>query len=194
MGRYGNYSKLIEDCKTISISKLKEWNYLTNGTKSGVINWSRNGENTGSINIECIISENAKFIILSYNSNGKDIKYKVEIESISSNLGKGEILYFVCPETNKYCRTLYLNNGYFLHRTAFNDLIYSKQVESKKNRDLLKLFDLAFVSDEVYKERYKKYFKTHYKGKPTKKYLKLQSKIENANRFPPDTIQNLLTM
>ena len=140
MGRYGNYPTTVEDCKTISISKLKEWNYLTTGERSGVINWSRNGQETGRISIEVVFNQYVKYIMLDYQTNGKPIRYKVNIESIKSNLGKGEILYFVCPETNKLCRKLYLNSGYFLHRTAFKDLIYSKQVESKKNRDLLKLF------------------------------------------------------
>lgn len=194
MGRYGNYPTTVEDCKTISISKLKEWNYLDYGKKSGVISWSRNGENTGRINIEVYVTEFTKYILLSYNSNGTDINYRIDIESLNSNLGKGEILYFVCPQTKKYCRKLYLKGGYFLHRTAFKELYYSKQIESKKNRDLLRIFESAFLSDEVYEERYKKYFKTHYNGKPTKKYLRLQNKIDNANRFPEDTLQRLLTM
>ena len=194
MGRYGNYPTTVEDCKTISISKLKEWNYLTIGGRSGVINWSRNGQETGRISIEVVFNQYVKYIMLDYQTNGKPIRYKVNIESIKSNLGKGEILYFVCPETNKLCRKLYLNSGYFLHRTAFKDLIYSKQVESKKNRDLLKLFETAFVSDEVYEKRYKKYFKTHYKGKPTKKYLKLQNKIDTANKFPSNYLEQMLLM
>ena len=42
---------------------------------------------------------------------------------------------------------------------------------------LFKIFEKVYLSDEVYSERYKKYFKTHYNGKPTKRYLKLENKI-----------------
>ncbi len=194
MGRYGNFINLIEDCNTISISKLKQWNYLTNGERSGVITWSVNGQKTSSISIEVVINEYEKYIILDYKTNDKPINYRVNIESVQSNLGKGEILYFVCPETNKFCRKLYFNRGYFLHRTAFKDLIYSKQVESKKNRYLLKLFETAFVTDEVSGLQYQKYFKSHYKGKPTKKYLKNQKIIDNANKFPINYLEQMLLM
>jgi hypothetical protein len=194
MGRYGNYPTTVEDCKTISISKLKEWNYLTYGKSRGSINWSRNGIETSSIGIEVTFTDAEKFIILDYKTKDEKIRYKVLIECIKSNLGKGDVYYFRCPNTEKLCRKLYLLGGYFLHRTAFRNLMYGKQLESKKNRQLLKLFDASFIPDDVYLERYKPYFKTHYNGKPTKRFLKLQTRIDIADRFPPDTFERLLMM
>lgn len=193
MGRYANYPKTIEDCLTISITKLKEWDYLNFiGTKSGTISWSRNGQKHSSIGIEVSNDSFQSFVTLDYKSNGKPINYKVKIISKPSNLGKGVVFYFVCPSTGKHCRKLYLHNGYFLHREAFNDLMYSKQLEGKKNRDLCKIFEACYLSDEVYEEQYKKHFKTHYNGKPTKRYQKLMNKINLADKFPADTIQRLL--
>ena len=121
----------IESCKTISITKLKEWGYLNHGMKSGVISWSTAGEVHSKISIKCTILEHRKFITLDYNQNGETINYNVNIVSIPSNLGKGEILYFVCPNTGKHCRKLYHNSKYFLHREAFNYLYYEKQIHSK---------------------------------------------------------------
>lgn len=193
MGRYGNYPKTVEDCKTISISKLKEWKYLNYGKRSGTINWSINGVETSSISIIVNFTENEKSIILSYKTNDKDICYKVYFESLPSNLGKGDIWYFVCPVTGKLCRKLYFESNYFLHRTAFKNLVYSKQIESKKNRGLLKIMEACFVSDEVYSELYKKYFKTHYNGKPTKRFLKLKTKIENSKKAPFYSLESLLS-
>jgi hypothetical protein len=72
--------------------------------------------------------------------------------------------------------------------------MYQKQLESKKNRELLKILDASFVPDEVYDERYKPYFKTHYNGKPTKRYLKLQTRIDIAESYPPDTFERLAMM
>ena len=194
MGRYGNYPKTVEDCKTISISRLKEWKYLTYGKRNGSIHWSINGVQNSSINIVVEFTDFEKSIILNYKTNGKDICYKVYLESLPSNLGKGEVLYFVCPLTKKLCRKLYFENSYFLHRTAFKGIMYSKQLESKKNRNLIKVLDKVFLSDEVYKQRYKKYFKTFYNGKPTKKYLKLQNKIDTANKFPSNYLEQMLLM
>jgi hypothetical protein len=194
MGRYGNYPTTIEDCKTISISKLKEWNYLTYGKKSGVISWSTNNVVHSRISIEVTFTDEQKFIVLDYKTNDENIRYKVKIECLPSNLGKGEVYYFRCPNTHKLCRKLYFLSGYFLHRTAFRNLMYQKQLESKKNRKLFKIFDASFVPDEVYDERYKPYFKTHYKGKPTKRYLRLQTRIDIAKTFPPDTFERLALM
>lgn len=184
----------IESCKTISITKLKEWGYLNHGMKSGVISWSTAGEVHSKIGIKCTILEHRKFIALDYNQSGETIKYDVRIISIPSNLGKGEILYFVCPNTGKHCRKLYHNSKYFLHREAFNYLYYEKQIHSKKNRQLHSILDKVYLSDEVYEAQYKKHFKTHYNGKLTKRYQKILDKINTAETYPMRTIERLLMM
>lgn len=195
MGRYGNYPTTVESCLYLSIKKLKEWNYLNDsGTKSGTINWSSNGEQHSSISITVTKSNFETFIFLNYKSNGEPRNYKILIESRPSNLGKGEVLYFVCPHTGKHCRKLYLNGSYFFHREAFKGLMYSKQIESKRSRSLTKAFDACYISDEVFEERYKKYFKTHYNGKETKRFKRLNKKFMIAESYPIGTLENLLMM
>lgn len=197
MGRYATYPTTVEDCLTFRLKSLTENNniYFTSyGTKKGVTSWSRNGEVHSKINIEVTYTENETFIIFDYKCNDEPKRYKVNLVSRVSNLGKGKIWFFVCPTTNKLCRKLTLNSGYFLHRTAFNSLMYSKQIESKKSRYLGKIFDAFFIPDEVYSEFYKKYFKTHYKGKPTKRYLRLKNKIDIADSYPPNMFDRLLMM
>jgi hypothetical protein len=197
MGRFGNYPTTVEDCLTFRLKSLTENNnnYLTSyGIRRGVTSWSTNGNIHSTINIEVTHTEYETFIIFNYRCNGEPINYRINLERKNSNLGKGIIWYFVCPRTGKLCRKLYLNNGYFLHRTASKNLMYSKQIESKKFRNLNKVFGACFELDEVYTELYKKYFKSHYKGKPTKRFLKLKNKIDVANRFPPDIIERLLMM
>jgi hypothetical protein len=194
MPRFANYPTTIEDVKTISLTKLKQWNYLTNGTKTGVISWSRNGIVHSTINILIVFNEFEKYVILDYKCNGTPFNLKVRLNSKNSNLGKGQIYYFVCPITGKHCRKLYFNNSHFAHREAFTGLMYQNQIESKKSRFLLKIFDKVYLSDEVYEQRYKKYFKTHYNGKPTKRYLKLESKIKTAESYPVGTLERLMLM
>jgi hypothetical protein len=184
----------IENCSTLTVTKLKEWGYLNNGIKEGVISWSISGEVHSRIGIKSNISEYNKFITLDYNQNGEVINYNVHFVSIPSNLGKGEILYFVCPSTGKHCRKLYLNSKYFLHREAFNYLYYEKQNESKKNRRLISILDKVYLKDEVYKQQFKKHFKTHYNGKVTKRYQKILDKIKLSESYPSGTIESLLMM
>lgn len=193
MGRYANYPTTVEDCLYLSMKKLKEWDYFKYvGIKSGVISWSRNGVKHSSVSISVNNVGFDKFLILDYKSNGEPKNYTVKIIRKPSNLGKGEVLYFVCPSTGKHCTKLILRNGYFLHREAHRGLMYAKQIESKSFRSLSKVLEQIHLSDEVYEERYKKYFKTHYNGKPTKRFLKLQSKIDCSESFPYDTIEKIL--
>jgi hypothetical protein len=197
MGRYTTYPTIVEDCLTFRLKSLFENNndyFSTYGTRKGLTSWSRNGEAHSSVSIEVTYAEYETYIVFDYKCNGEPKRYKVNLINKISNLGKGVIWFFVCPSTGKLCRKLYLNNGYFLHRTAFKSMMYSKQIESKNFRNIGKLFGAYFVRDEVYGELFKKYFKTHYNGKPTKRYLKLKTKIDISNSFPSDTYEKLLMM
>ena len=62
-------------------------------------------------------------------------------------------------------------------------MYYDKQIESKKSRYLVSIFDKVFIKDEVYDELDKKYFKSHYNGKPTKRYLRLKNKIDLVAKY-----------
>lgn len=73
-------------------------------------------------------------------------------------------------------------------------MYYDKQIESKKSRYLVSVFDKVFLKDEVYDEIYSKHFKTHYNGKVTKRYQKILDKIKRAESFPPGTLERLITM
>jgi len=195
MGRYGNYPTTVEDCLTFRLKSLTENNntYLTSyGTRKGTTSWSSNGQTHSTISIEVKHSEYETYIIFDYSCNGEPKSYKVELISKPSNLGKGKVWFFVCPSTGKLCRKLYLHSDYFLHRTAFKGLMYSKQLESKKNRELFKLFEAYFLPDKIYREFYSKGFKTHYNGKPTKRYLRLKEKISNAEHYSTLDIESLL--
>lgn len=195
MGRFANYPTTFDDCLTIEIKKLIAWGYIReNYNNSGAISWSRNGEKFASISITSNNSEYSKCVILNYTSNGEPRNYSIDVIGVPSNLGKGEVYYFVCPRTGKQCRKLYLHCGYFCHREAFKGMMYESQLQSKKTRTIYKIFNRINLGDEVYNQRYKKYFKTHYNGKPTKRYLKLENKIRVADSYPPDTLERLMLM
>ena len=187
------FPTLYNEALQISISKLKEWEYLNpEQIKSGTITWSRNGNPTGSISIKVNTHSEQPYIELDYKYRDEPRNYKVRLVSLPSNLGKGLIWYFLCPHTNKRCRKLYSIGGYFLHREAFNGCMYETQTQSKKYRQLDKTLGAYFKSDNLYSELYKKNFKKTYAGKPTKRYLRIMEQIQRAESVPYHEIKRLM--
>jgi len=186
------FPTLYNEALQIHISKLKGWGYLDpKQIKSGTLTWSRNGNPTGSISIQVNTHSEQPYIELDYKYRDEPRNYKVYLTSTPSNLNKGEIWYFICPQTKKRCRKLYSIGGYFLHREAFNGCMYETQTHSKKYRQLDKL--MAFLEIEnLYSELYKKNFKKTYAGKPTKRYLRIMEQIQKAESIPYHEIERLM--
>ena len=181
------FPTLYNEALQLSVSKLKGWGYLEPGQiKSGSINWSRNGNQTGSISITVNTRCEQPYIELNYKYKDEPRKYKVHLTSTRSNLDLGEIWYFICPQTKKRCRKLYSIGGYFLHREAFVGCLYETQTQSKKYRELNNTFGAFLRTDMISDELYKKHFKKQYAGKPTKRYLRIMEKIQEIESIPPD--------
>ena len=187
------FPTLYNEALQISISKLKEWDFLNpKQSKSGTLTWSRNGNKTGCISIRVNTPSEQPYIELDYKYRDEPRNYKVRLVSIPSNLGKGLIWYFLCPQTNKRCRKLYSIGGYFLHREAFNGCMYETQTQSKKNRKLLKTLDAYFKSEELYSQLHHKNLKKTYAGRPTRRYLNLLKQIEKIEMAQYSDIEKLL--
>ena len=193
MPKFPTFPTLYNEALQISISKLKEWEYLNpEQIKSGTLTWSRNGNPTGSISIQVNTHSKQPYIELDYKYRDEPRNYKVILVSMPSNLGKGLIWYFICPQTKKRCRKLYSIGGYFLHREAFNGCMYETQTQSKKYRQLKKTLGAYFKSDNLYSELYKKNFKKTYAGKPTKRYLRIMEQIQKAESIPYHEIKRAM--
>jgi len=187
------FPTLYNEALQIHISKLKGWGYLDpEQVKSGTLNWSRNGNPTGSISIQVNTHSQQPYIELDYKYRDEHRNYKVYLTSTPSNLNKGEIWYFICPQTEMCCRKLYSIGGYFLHREAFKGCMYETQTQSKKNRGLLKYLNPLFESDNLYSELSKKNFKKTYAGKPTKRYLRIMEQIQKAESIPYHEIERAM--
>jgi len=195
MPKFPTFPTLYDSVLTIDIAKLKQWGYLnTESFKSGIITWSSRGEKTGSISIKNGAIKQQLYIELDYNFQDKPLNYKISLTSVPSNLGKGKILYFICPQTNKRCRKLYSVCGYFLHRDAFNGCMYESQTKSKSYRQMEKQFGVLFKTEQLYEELYSKYFKKYYNGKPTKRYLKIMKQIQKAESISYDEIEKAIML
>ena len=193
MAKFPTFPTLYNEALQISISKLKEWEYLNpEQIKSGTLTWSRNGNKTGSISIRVNTHREQPYIELDYKYRDEPRNYKVRLVSMPSNLGKGLIWYFFCPQTNKRCRKLYSIGGYFLHREAFNGCMYETQTQSKKYRQLDKTLGAYFKTDDLYSQLYQKHFKKTYAGKPTKRYLRIMEQIQKAESIPYHEIERAM--
>jgi hypothetical protein len=178
------FPTLYDEVKTLSVSFLKKNGYLKPEQQQiGTVIWSINGNVTSTIGIAVNRLSDSTYLELNYRCNGNPVNYRVELVSVLSNLGKGEIWYFVCPFTRKRCRKLYLADTYFYHREAFRGCMYFRQTLSQRARVLDRQIVTAFMSDKLYAQLHKKHFKKQYAGKPTKRYLKLTKRIEQANSF-----------
>lgn len=181
MGRYATYPTEIEKLKMISIADLKRMKLLTpDSFVSTTINWTNRNtkENNGSISVSIQTGQINGSITFDYTYRDTDkMRYTAQLITRQSNLGSGKLWFFVCPKTGKVCRKLHLINGYFVHRSFNRSLMYEKQIESKKMREWTKSFGFM-LNDEVYEELYSKHFKSHYNGKPTKRFLKLSKILE----------------
>lgn len=94
------FPTLYNEALQISISKLKVWGYLNpNQIQSGTLNWSRYGNILGRISISVNTNSDQPYIELDYNYRDEPRNYKVYLTSTPSNLHKGEIWYFICPQT-----------------------------------------------------------------------------------------------
>lgn len=111
----------------------------------------------------------------------EDLTYRVKIVSVPSNLGQGEVYYFLCPFSHRRCKTLYMGYGslYFKSRQAYRHRIYyASQLSSHLDRHN----DIYWRLDRELKQLYKKHPKTHYRGKPTKAQLKI-SRLEKEHEY-----------
>jgi hypothetical protein len=133
-------STIIDDLRKLTFSDLKRFELLNeNCIKSSSIIWTSIRGDKNSINVRVNRIDNK--MTLSYTiNNEQDLKYDIKLAYHLSNLGIGEVGYFLCPITQKKCRTLYFVDGYFVSRYCFKG-IYECQTYSKSYRNMKKIFD-----------------------------------------------------
>tara|TARA_R110002124_G_scaffold17532_3_gene73475 strand:- start:358407 stop:359009 length:603 start_codon:yes stop_codon:yes gene_type:complete len=196
MPKQSTFPIILDECKTISISNLRKWGNLRAKTVlRSTITWSnRYNEVTSSCSLTTVMQRDNEYIQLDYKSNGTSHNYIIRLVWLPSNLGQGfgKVWYFICPFTGRRCRKLHLISERFMHRSNLPSGMYECQTKSKKWRNLEKRFGAYFDLEKNYKKLHSKHFKTHYNGKPTKRYLKLMEKVSEGNKFTVSEIEHLL--
>ena len=178
-------SKIVkEDCRTISIYKLRQWGSL-GGYYNGMIRWTSGWNDTeNSIGYEVSVLSNKEMCMKvrytltdSWSGKKHQIDHKYPIVSTSCNFG-GKRYWFECSvfKNGRYCgrrvAKLYLGSGslYFACRHCYN-LTYRSRIDgwTYSLRDL-----------EELEEKIKRWY---YRGKPTRKhmrYLRMDQSIDNS--------------
>lgn len=174
-----------DDLRKISVSFLKKNDYFV-GFRNGNITWTNSwSPKKSSVTAHASILENYFRLIYSQTDNEtgekKDFDYKIPLTTTPCHYG-GKRYWFTCPmyKNQVYCGrrvgTLYKNGDYFACRHCYN-LTY----ESRNLSGRYKMFG-SVTGPDIDKAREKVKI-THYRGKPTRKYLsylKKEKKLENA--------------
>jgi len=170
----------------IELTKLLKSGFLKKGAiSSSIFEWT----NGSRISIKCHYTDEKQYLRLRYvftswKGEETDYDYKIQLTFVPSNLGKGKVPYFVCPENGSRCRILYKAYGspIWKSRGAYNKTIfYASQTSSKLSKMNDKYWQLEREIEAIYKDTR---YQTHYKGNPTrryKRYLRLLEEQEKAD-------------
>lgn len=169
-------------CRKLDIRWLLKNGYIRKGAiAQGQMSWT--DESTAGFVCKCTNTEKwfrMHYTITDRQGTKTKLDYKVQITTVPSNLGKGEVLYFVCPESGKRARVLYsaYRHHKYLHRDWYLEyykvgLYCNSQQSSKTDYDNTMYFNIKNRVDDLKEFLNEKNRKIHYRGKPTKDFKRL---------------------
>ncbi|PJX21727.1 hypothetical protein CAP47_08855 [Psychroflexus sp. S27] len=184
------YAETVSGSCRIDMRFMLKNNYIIRGAKtSGVLEWT-GGQ---AVNFKSQMKGTKKYLRLIYsvsNHRGErtDLDYKIEIDEVPSNLKKGKILYFLCPESGKRSRTLisaygepkFINREYYETKYGLR-VYYGCQRTSKNDYHNTRYFDLKRKVERLEAELNEKHRNTHYRGKPTREQNQLAKWKQEMN-------------
>jgi hypothetical protein len=187
---YSGARDTVNGRKRVSIFWLRKNNYLKDDGSHyyGGISWSSDGKPTGDIRFEIdFIDANRPYINFIYRvkqqyepvENYRDINYRFSLESIPCHFG-GKRWFFRCE--------LYKSGRYCGHCA---ELSYDSCNENRHYGDVLGILGKSWKAEEYYATLKR----THYRGKPTRKYrkyLKLNSISDSQWILAESAINKLL--
>ena len=150
MGRWSYSDRwTVEECKSITTKFLNKHHYFNGGVRWGGMNWSRNGEQTGSIGFVISTTENDEYIRFQYtqtdrhSSEKTELDYKARLVWTPCHFG-GRRWWFICPLVvnghvcNRRIGVLYLASGKYFGCRHCHNLTYESCKESHKFDSLYK--------------------------------------------------------
>lgn len=168
MGRQGTGALTTGEVLRIELSYLLRQGLIKKGYEMpGILTWT----NGSKISFASTYSVDEKYLRLVYtitsnSGEAENFDYKIKLTTIPSNLGRGEILYFVCPITGRRARILYNCYGskIWKSREAYNHRIYyASQQCSKYYYHNTRYWNIDKQLQSLNNSK-----KSHYKGKETR--------------------------
>lgn len=179
MGRTPKFPVILEDLMVLSVSKFK--------IKAGT--FTECTLDYRSIEFKCSIVAREEGGIFKIESINGKYSWIINLHAVCSNLGKSKYYLFECPVIQKTCRKLYFFDEKFQHRDNI-PVNYEQQNRARHYRGLERLFrfELGTVGDEMLKP----YFKTYYRGRPTKRFLRIMKKIKEEEQFYRENVHQFI--
>jgi hypothetical protein len=179
----------VEDVIKLKASRLYKYNYFS-GRRIGELHWSHGwSQEKSKVGIEVVTMNDEDYLRIQYTQTSrrtgekKDFDYKVNLLTTRCYFG-GVRYWFKCPLSKsgvpcgRRVGVLYKDGDYFGCRHCHN-LTY----ESRNLSRIFRLFGRPINDDDLASIRYS-IKRTHYKGKPTKRYqryLKLSKQSEESH-------------
>lgn len=170
MGRPYTGAATVYSSPRLELSRLRKVGYFTKDAEvSGSWTWS-NGD---AVRITTVSKGAEVHMVLSYTwrdpytGKPEEIRQRIDLVSKPANLGRGRVLYFLCPSTGRLCRILYraYHARTFRSRWGFSyPLYYPGQVCGKLDRWNTRYWDLERHMEGMKRKRKQ----GTYRGKPTK--------------------------
>jgi hypothetical protein len=155
----------------IQLADLRRWGYLQPGRYAFTLTLYNpyTGIQSGQISCELFMLEVGGWLRLRYSVNETPYDYTIELEAVTSNLGRGVYYLFICPLSGRRAKTLYWCQGipYFAHRAALG-VKYETQYVAGPFGAVVPYFKRH---QRATKELDKPHRKKEYAGKPTRWYL-----------------------
>lgn len=178
MGRDYNGHLLHYQCKRIELSYLLKSGIIQQGrTLQTTLNWN----DKSSITIKSKYDDYEKYLQLEYTHTDyeqkkQNLSYRISLITLPSNLGRGNVIFMICPISGSLCRKLYMAYGsqYFKSIKAYNTRIYyTGQLSSKQSRANDRYWHCQNKIEKSFKIR----SQSHYKGKETKRSIKKENQF-----------------
>ena len=166
MGRWRTGAITVNQFLQINVKTFLKNSPKIFNSVAGKMSWSTGAEISFTLTKNCYGLSVRFEYYKTIDGKKEEVNYKVEIESLPSNLGKGEVYFFRCPFSFKRCKILYMGYGslYFKSRKAYKHRIY---YPSQLSSRLDKHNDIYWRLERRLPNLYSKHPKTHYKGKIT---------------------------
>lgn len=180
MGRHYTGIDYTTTAPRLELSALLRAGYFRDrATCSGAWSWS-NGERAEVVTART--GPNAHMDVTTHLSDGGQVHERIYMHGVRSNLGRGWVLYFICPRTGKLCRILYraYHSTKWRSREGFSyRLYYPQQAESGWGRYLTREGRLSAKLERLYTMR----ATSTCKGKPTRRALRIARLEDELERI-----------